>query len=62
MKKCPVCNKTEWDYDIVVNMDGLTFCGDCWHKVKSQARKMGFWRLPLTSGQYHKALKQVVTT
>jgi hypothetical protein len=64
-KHCPLCGKKEWNYDIVVSMDGLTFCGDCWHEIKQEAYKIGYWPTSLISKSiYKKALcnaKKLIT-
>ena len=59
-KNCPLCNSKNWDYDIIVNLSGLVFCGDCWHEVKQCAYKLGwnyFINGPMNKIIYNKALK-----
>jgi nitrate reductase beta subunit len=59
-KACPLCGSKNWNYDIIVSLSGIVFCGDCWHEVKQEAYKIG-WNL-FTNGMmpkriYNKALK-----
>jgi hypothetical protein len=57
-KTCPLCKNKNWNYDIIVNLSGLCFCGDCWHEVKQQAYKLGYNPFYLMSKSiYNKALK-----
>lgn len=29
-KFCPVCQRTDWNYDVVDAITGFRFCGDCY--------------------------------
>ena len=56
-KHCPLCNSQAWNYDIIVNLSGLVFCGDCWHDVKQQAYQLGWVPMQaMKQGIYNKAL------
>lgn len=35
-KLCPICIKTEWDYDVIDVITGFIFCGDC-HQLTEDA-------------------------
>ena len=37
MKSCPICGKTEWDYDVTNGTD--TFCGCCHEKLMKSAKE-----------------------
>lgn len=59
-KLCPLCGKTEWNYDIIINLSGLCFCRDCWHDVKQEVYKLGwnyFLNGPMNKTLYNKALR-----
>jgi hypothetical protein len=57
MKTCPLCNSQAWNYDIIVSLSGIVFCGDCWHDVKQQAYKLGWFPMQaMTQKIYNKAL------
>ncbi len=50
MKNCPVCQKEEWDYDVIAG--DKTFCGSCYWYFKHEAKKP----LPLNIKWYRKTL------
>jgi len=59
-KKCPLCNSKNWNYDIIVSLSGIVFCGNCWHDVKQNAYKLGwnyFFNGSMNTSIYNKALK-----
>ena len=60
MKDCPLCHRKDWNYDVVISLSGIIFCGDCWHEVKQKAYKLyGYisgYSKPLTPKQYFQAL------
>ena len=57
-KHCPLCNSQAWNYDIIVSLSGLCFCGDCWYEVKQEALKIGYnILLGMPKSIYNKALK-----
>jgi hypothetical protein len=57
-KNCPLCGSKNWNYDIIVSLSGIVFCGDCWHDVKQEAYKLGWNVLGLMpKGIYNKALR-----
>jgi hypothetical protein len=57
-KNCPLCGSKNWNYDIIISLSGIVFCGDCWHEVKQEAYKLGFWPCNImTKSIYNKALK-----
>lgn len=59
-KSCPVCKSQVWNYD-VVTLDGITFCGDCFHELKEQAKKLGYFFLENNLSKYYKeALKNTI--
>lgn len=39
-KKCPVCGREDWNYD-VVTMDCTVFCGDCIQVVREVGDELG---------------------
>jgi len=63
LKKCPVCESTKWDYD-VVTMDCVSFCGDCYNTVKRIGNEYdltiwdGISRVFPNAENFRKALKQ----
>lgn len=64
-KLCPVCNKTEWNYDVY---NGLhSFCGDCHHAFRQEAYKINpVFNLGdgegLTMREYRQAIKLAMKT
>lgn len=39
-KNCPVCQKEEWNYDVIEGGTGEVFCGDCHFAVVQIASKL----------------------
>lgn len=57
-KICPLCKNTSWNYDVVISLDGIVFCGDCWHELKQEAYKLSWNVLSLMPDNiYKKALR-----
>jgi hypothetical protein len=57
-KSCPLCGSKNWNYDIIVSLSGIVFCGNCWHEVKQEAYKLG-WNVlrVMPKGIYNQALR-----
>jgi len=58
-KACPLCGSKNWNYDIIVSLSGIVFCGDCWHELKQEAYKLGWFSngKAMPKGIYNKALR-----
>jgi hypothetical protein len=48
-KRCPICDSTEWDYDVVSDLG--RFCGGCYWELKRFAKDHGLTRYNLNYGQ-----------
>lgn len=47
-KRCPVCDETSWDFDVV---DGLfIYCGDCFHAVRKEVAAIKIITVELPEG------------
>jgi len=58
-KNCPLCGSKNWNYDIHIYGLNTSFCGDCWHDIKAEAYKLGWFSngKAMPKGIYNKVLR-----